>query len=395
MLLVVFAKWAFGHAIATNATETEVAELGVLLAGADPHAHFEFGRLLEKDFLPDDQSRAFRELEEAVALAPNNYVFWTALGRAREQNSDAEGAEKAFRTAQGLAPNYSRVNWALGNALLRQGRQEEAFAEIGKAAGADGTFAKPAASTAWQVFGGDTARIRSVIGESPAINAAVATLLAGDKRYAEAMEFWRRVPPAAVDDELKSSGQALYSKLADAGLYNSAIEVGSTIGQFPNDDVRPAAVTDGGFESALAAQAPNIFSWTIADGNFPRVGLNDSQKKSGNYSLLLNFGQGGKGFRQVSQKIGVEAGAYELRFSSKADLTTEAKLRCEILSAAGGVLASAPIAPKQDWADVRLSFTVPAGLEGVEVRVTAENCPAGGCQIAGNIWFDDFNLVKR
>lgn len=396
-LILLFAKWAFGHAIAVNASEAEVAELGVDLAANDAHAHFEFGQLLEKTLLPADQPKAYNEFETAVSLSPNNYAFWLALGRVREQSGDAAGAEGAFRKAAELAPNYSRVQWALGNALLRQGRRDEAFVEIRKAAAGDPTFANPAAGLAWQIFDGDVDAIHAVIGDSPRINGSIAVLLATDKRYAEAMDFWRRIPANDLQNELKETGQTLYNKLVEGGRFRSAIEVAGDVGLFSDGEVAIGKISNGGFESSLSPQIANVFSWVIADGGFPRIGLNESQKRSGNYSLLMNFGQGAKGFRQVTQKIGVEpAGAYDLQFFYRSELTTDVRLRCEVVSAGGGSpIAGTTLSAKQDWTEVKLPFAVPSDVEGIEVRITIESCSSANCTIAGNIWFDDFSLSKR
>lgn len=392
---LLFAKWAFGHAVAVSATEKEVASLGVDLASNDPQAHYELSQMLEKTFLPGDEQRAYAELESAVALSPNHYPFWLAFARAREQAGDQAGAERALRRAVDLAPNYSRVRWALGNALLRQGRQAEAFDEIRSAVAADGSFAQPAAGAAWQIFEGDVARIRAEIGDSPRINAAIAALLANDKRFAEAMEFWRLVDAGPMPDDLKETSRAFYNKLVEGGRYRSAIAVALSAGLFDAAEAAAGAVTNGGFESALAVQNPNAFSWTIADGTFPAVGQNN-QRRSGEYSLLVRFGQGGRGFRQISQRIAVEPGqSYELIFFYRSELATSARLRCDVFAALGPPIAGMPLNAKQDWGEARFPFTVPADVEGVEMRIGIENCPDNACTVTGNIWFDDFVLVKR
>ncbi len=392
---VLSAKWAFGHAVAVNATELEVATLGAELAPDDPHARFGLGQLLEKTLMPGDDEKALAEFEAAVDLSPRHYEFWLALARARERSGDAGGAEAAVRKAQELAPNYSRVRWALGNVLLRQGRQEEAFEEIRRAA-QDGSFANPAAAAAWQIFEGDVDEIRRAVGDSPRINASIAVLLAGDKRYREALDFWRRLPDVSQQNELKETGQALYNKLIEGGRYRSAVEVGNDIGLFPNQEVVVGGISNGDFESALTPANANIFSWSIGAGAFPSIGLNPDQKRGGNYSLLMRFGQGGNGFRQISQKIAVEPlQAYHLQFFYRADLTTAGRIRCDVSTMAGVPLAGTVLNSKQEWAEAATTFSVPADVEGIELRITIEGCPAGGCTVAGNIWFDDFSLTRR
>ncbi|MGD9562047.1 MAG: tetratricopeptide repeat protein [Pyrinomonadaceae bacterium] len=393
--IVLFAKWAFGHVVAVNATEPKVAELGASLTASDPQAHYELAGLLEKTLLPGDQERSLGELELVVSLSPHNYVYWLALARAREQSGDSSGAEEAARTAQGLAPNYSRVQWALGNVLLRQGRLDEGFAEIRKAVAAEATFAGPAAAAAWQLFGGDVGRITEAIGDSPRINAAIALLLANDKRYQEAISFWKRVPIEDIHDEVKEAGMSIFHKLVEGGRYRSAIDVAA--GAFADTGVLTGSVSNPGFEEALTeSKASGPFSWKIADGAFPRVGQNQNQKRSGEYSLLISFGNEGTGFRQITQKVGVEPlGKYDLQFFYRSELTTAAKLRCDVYSPDGSLIAGTALNSGQNWGTATVSFIVPADTEGIDIRIGIDSCPATGCTAAGNIWFDDFSLSRQ
>ena len=397
-LALIFAKWAFGHAVAVNAVKPEVTALGVDLAASDPSGHFNFAQQLEKTLLHEDQQRSLAEYESAVALSPHNYIYWLGLARAREQAGDDGGAEGALREAQELAPNYSRVQWALGNFLLRRGQRNEGFEEIRKAVAADEAFAAPAAAAAWQIFEGDIQQIHAAVGDSPRINAAIAVLLAGDKRYPQAMDFWRRASAGGSLIDRKAAGQALYTKLLNGGTYRSAIEVAGDVGLFPNWDVSVGAVSNGGFETGLHSlgDGSHPFSWVVADGSFPRIGQNMDQKRSGTYSLLISFGQGGSGQRPVSQKIGVEPEAvYDLQFYYRSDVTTSARLRCDVLTASGAILAGAVLPPAGDWAQMKIPISVPANTEGIEIRIAMDGCSANGCTASGNVWFDDFALSKH
>src|SRR5437588_7562522 len=81
------------------------------------------------------------------------------LGRALEATGDTSNGEKALRRAVELAPSYSHPRWQYGNLLLRQGRVDEAFAELARAAGADSQMEAPVFALASQVFGSDTDKI--------------------------------------------------------------------------------------------------------------------------------------------------------------------------------------------------------------------------------------------
>ncbi|MEP6704993.1 MAG: tetratricopeptide repeat protein, partial [Acidobacteriota bacterium] len=182
-----FTKWGMASSAAVRAEDPDVAEFVTGLAPDDPQTHYSAGVLLGKSFEQDDIRKSLNEFEVATGLAPENYLFWLDLGHARELNGDPAGAERAFRRALDLAPNYARVQWALGNALLRQGRVDEAFSEIRKAVVGDPvSFANAAAVTAWQFFDSDVATIERVAGGSTQFDAALATLLIREKRVDQA-----------------------------------------------------------------------------------------------------------------------------------------------------------------------------------------------------------------
>lgn len=384
-------KWAFGHAAALNAVQPEVAEFAVGLAPGDPRAHYEFGLLLEKSFLPEDESAALREFEKAAELSPNSYGYWMAVGSARERSGEVDGAEAALRTAAELAPNYSRVRWALGNLLLRTGRRDEGFREIRSAVASDASFADPAASAAWSLFGGDVDRVRGAVGDSSRINASLAVMLASEKRYSEALNFWSRVPIGETEGPFRGAAQMLYGKFVEAGLYRSAVEVATRARLLTDHPAEVGAVWNGGFEEGYF---PNdTFGWTFADANSGRVGFNKAQVHSGTYSLLLNFGQGSREFLSVSQRVGVEPGRrYTLSFFYRSELKTNASVVCQISAPNGKRLAAVPVGAASDWAEAKAELEVPPDVEGIEIKITSEGCPGQGCTFAGNIWFDDFSL---
>jgi Tfp pilus assembly protein PilF len=188
-----FVKWCLANAIASQVIYKEVADLAIDWAPDDPQAHYSLAVLYEKSFLAEYLPQSLEEYEKAAALAPNDFRLWLAVGKARERVGDSAGAENALRRALELAPNYTEVQWTLGNVLLRGGKTDEAFVEIRKVAG-DPKYAAPAVSIAWQIFEGDLARIRQNLGDSVSVNAALALFLAKQKRFDEAMQTWCALP---------------------------------------------------------------------------------------------------------------------------------------------------------------------------------------------------------
>lgn len=385
-------RWCLaGSAVERNADDVELATYLTDLAPGDPQTHHSAAVLLEKSFDPAAVEKALREYEITTALAPENYQFWLDLGRARERSGDQSGAEAALRRALDLAPHYSRVQWALGNNLLRQGRIEEAFAEIRQAVSGDVSFAAPAATAAWQFFDGDLGRIRSSMGVSSQFDAALAALLARDKQYDKALELWRQLPADEKKTSLKDVGRNLLEKLLEGKRYRDAVIVS---GDLNETSEAIGQVTNGGFESAVKPEGAGTFDWQIGGGLQPQIVLNNSHKHGGNNSLLLLFNStDAKDFRSVSQTVAVEPGhAYELELFYRADLKTSAVFRWEVVDIAGNRIAiTEPTAVKADWTRLSARVVVPANSEGITIRLTREGC-GQVCAVSGSLWFDDVAL---
>jgi hypothetical protein len=354
--------------------------------------------LHEKSFLPEDLEKAVAEYEKAAALSPNDYLLWLALGKARERNGDAEGAEKALRRAVELAPNYAEVHWTLGNNLLRQGKSAEAFDEIRQSAVGSDRFVLPAIATVWQISGGDITQVKQSIGDSPKLNAFLAVFLLDQKRFDDAFGIWN-----SLSDEMKSEiypaqSEKIYNGLLVAGKFRFARQVKSSIdGQDGSKTF--GKFNYGGFENNIKKQKADFFEWQIGDGAQPLIGYDDKIKHGGNLSLVMIFNSpNGLDFRPVSQMIAVEAGK-SFRFEGfyKAELKTSATLRWEILNAADRtVIASTEaIAANADWTNFGADFTVPDNAEAVIVNLVRVKCNSTICPITGKVWFDDFTLNEK
>lgn len=391
-------KWCFGNALASRAEGTQIAELGVLLAPSDPQTHFALGVLSDRNFLPEDFQKAVTQYEKAAGLSPNDFRLWFQLARARERVGDAAGAEKALRKSLELAPNYSEVQWTLGNMLLRQGNAAEGFELIRRAADGNDKFINPAISIAWQIFDGDILQVRENTGSAPKINAALASFLISQKRFDEAFDAWSSVPAEERKTVFRQRGEEIYNQLILAGKYRDALEIWAEIsGGGKNYQV--GKITDGGFEINEKQEKTSIFDWQIAEGAQPLIGVDTENVHSGSLSRRFIFNSpGGADFRQISQAIAVEPGRkYEFSMFYKSDLKTAATLRWEIVNAADGQILAAtePVAAKSDWTNQKAEFTVPETGEAVILRLARSLCSAGICPISGSVWFDEFVLTAK
>lgn len=386
------AKWSIASSALERADNTELAAYLTQLAPDDPRTHYVAALLYEKDFDTADYEKALIEYEKAAGLSPENYILWLDLGRARERSGETGSAELAFRRALSLAPHYARVQWMAGNALLRQGRVEEAFGHIGKAVASDPTFAVPAANSAWQFFDGDVAAIRRATGDSLAFDAALAALLARENRFDEAVAIWDSLPAGEKKLSLKDTGTGLVAKLMEAKNFRHAVRVSTSL---VDGGEMPGAITNGGFESAVKPDGAGRFEWQIAPGLQPQIVLNNSQKHGGSNSLLLIFNStDGKDFRTISQTVALDPGKdHEIALFYRAELKTNATFRWEVVDAGDGksIATSGPIAAKADWTPLVIKFRTGPSTDGVSIRLIRESCTAI-CPVSGSLWFDDFSL---
>ena len=389
------AKWGFGNAIADRSDTLELDAVALRSAPADPLAHRRAAAHLNDTFIRADATRALAEYETAARLAPNDYLAWVALGTARERSGDADGAEAALRYAAELAPNYASVQWTLGNTLLRRSKTDDAFAELRKAIRSDAKYAPPAAVAAMQIFSNDAAAAIEALGNFPDANAAIAQLVAGQKEFSKAARIWTAIP-AEPRAELKKEGEKLRSAMLSAKHFRDALAINATLPEAVNAEI--AKVYNGGFESEVLPEGASIFDWQIGKGNSPVIGLSDTEKHSGKFSLAVVFNSpDGKVGRTITQTIAAEPGtAYNFGLFYRSGIKSGPGIIWQVVSAADNsiIAETSPMEFSDDWRQVDLTFAVPENADGIIIRIAAQKCAATDCRIAGPIWFDDIELIR-
>jgi tetratricopeptide (TPR) repeat protein len=394
--LFLIGKWGFGNMVSTRADTIEVANLAIDWAPSDPQTHFTAAVLYDRTFLPDDQRRSLSEYETALALSPHNYLLWLEFGKALSRSGDLDRAETAFREAQKLAPNYSSVSWALGNLLVRKGNESDGFEQISRAVDGDPSLAAPAAAFAYQYFDGDLTRVRGLIGNSPEAIPALATLLAKNKRYEDAVEIWKTLPVRSDSESVQNAGRTLVNELVSAKKFNLAMQVVNSLD--PAVSIAPEQIHDGGFEEGIKLENADPFEWRFSAGSQPQPLQSTSQPHGGGKSLVLRFNSGdGNGLRQMSQTVTVKPNSkYIFRgFYRAADLKASSDLVWQVIGASGQI-AEVPLGRvATDWSEFKGAFTVPSDSEGVEIRLVVKNCGSAICPISGSVFLDDVELVPN
>jgi tetratricopeptide (TPR) repeat protein len=396
-------RWYVGNTIAEYAPDVtqggvEMARMAVRWAPADPLVHWRLGSLEEKTFSAENMAAAVSEYQTAVRLSPNDYRYWMELGRALEASGDRESGEKALRRSVELAPAYSHPHWHFGNLLLREGKYDEAFAQLGQAAESDDQMRRRVFDLAMQLFGEDINEIARVACVSPVGRMLFAHYLATNKRYDQAMLIWNSVGAAdrAKQTELTKEFRRV---LTDAKQYHAVLTVTRELE--PNAVIaQPEQIQNGGFESELTPPGSNAFDWLIDPRASVQASL-DSHAHSGKKSLRVFF-RAPRSLDNIpiSQTVVVEPGAsYRFEcFMRTEDLISPSTPFLMVTDAvdASSLGASNP-APSgtHDWQLVTFDFTIKPLHDGIVIGFYRSACAEGQiCPIFGTIWYDDFSIKR-
>ena len=394
--LIFVLRWCVADAASARVDDKAIAQLTTTWAPDDPQTHFALATLYEKGFLPDDIANSVSAYERAAALSPADFRYWLPLARAREHNGDIEGAEKILRYALVLAPNYAQIHWALGNVLLRQGKTEEAFSEMKQAVNGNSIFASTAVFTALQFSDDGYSEILKKLGNSSDVKAAMALALVKQKKFDDGLAVWNSISDEEKQTSLRERGDELFNALLVEKKFRHALQVKALSGT-PSQSAA-GIFSNPGFEAQVDISDTSPFSWQIARGAQPVIGVDDNQKHSGKFSLGIIFAKSsGKDFRQISQTVAVDSGkAYRFKVFLRSEIRTTGALRWEIADAnSGEVLAATKdiSAENTAWEELTADLKTGAQTEGVIVRLTRPGCQ--NCSIEGKVWFDDFSLETR
>lgn len=396
-------RWCIGNTMAEWLPDIGAAEAAARLAPDDPQSHFTIARLRERSFLPEELPEAARQYEEAARLSPNDFRLFMELGRVRGLLGDTRGAEQALRRAVELAPTYPEPRWFLGNSLLRQGRTEEAFAELRRAGEANAEKFRPQVlELAWRFYNADIPSVLSAVGNSPGARGQLMDYLINRKQFDDARQLWEGFN-ADERKNLRATGEKLMLRFLEAKRFHDALAMHTELAQVDGKPTNAARerFTNGGFEAMVGPPGASPFEWQVVPLAGVQMGLHERVRQEGSRSLQLAFNAADTiSFRNISQLLAVEPQTrYRLEYYVRTeDLKGAATLAVEIVDAAQPerVLANSPPLKggTTDWQAVALDFTTGAQAQALTLRVVSLPCPAATCPIFGKIWYDNFNLQR-
>jgi tetratricopeptide (TPR) repeat protein len=322
-----------------------------------------------------------------------------ALGRALEAAGDPDSGEKALRRAVELAPAYSQPRWHYGNLLLRQGKTDEAFSQLSRAAEADELMLAPIFGLAWQVYGGDLDKIVQAL-PAPVVRLQFAINLISSGKFNEAMRVLRTISAADRKAQSALTDQVLKS-LLEKQQFHAALALQRELEPDPSRLPVSEQFWNGGFENPVLVSDATPFHWAL--NNRPQAQISiDPRGHSGEGSLRIIFRAPGKlESVPISQTIIVEPETqYRLQFYQRTEGLTSASTPAAIISDSvdkAQLAASPPIGTgTNDWQLVTLDFKTKPKHEGITLGFVRAACEDKQpiCPIFGTVWYDDFNLQR-
>ena len=398
------ARWYFGQTISEVATtgdapNLDLARVAVRWAPDDPFVHWRLGVLEQENFNASNLEGAVREFESAVRMAPTDFRYWDELGRALEAAGNPAAAEAALRHSVDLAPNYYFPRWHLGNVLLREGRLQEAFPHLFRAADANPQLWPQVLNLAWQAYDGDVDLIASEACKDPAVRITFAIYLVGVQKYDDAVRLWKTLP-AQQRAELGGNGRDLRKDLFDAKQFRSALEITKDLESGSPAGINPDEVSNGGFEQPIIIPTIKAFGWSIGNGVQAQISIGDLGH-SGHHSMRVIFNAANKiDHINAWQTIAVQPNThYHLECYARTERLSSASTPVIVVADtadAQPLATSVPLPPgTNDWQRVSVDFTT-KNSDGITISVSRLACSVGDvCPIFGTVWYDDFNLQSR
>ena len=399
-------RWYLGNTLAEyfdpNEGTIDAAHLAARLAPDDPLAHWRIAQVSQKILPLDQQVGAIGEYEKAVSLSPNDYRFWMTLGTAQEQVGNPAQAELALKRAVALAPAYAYPHWYLGNLYLRNGRYDEAFAELRLASQADIELLPQLFNLVWEIYSKDPEALKTAVGESSPARANFALYLLGRDRADEGLRLWNGLSGEEKRAN-KDVGDQIIRNLITKLRYHDALQVWNDI-MSEKFHMEIDQIFDGGFEEPVAYAGDTIFGWYVKGAPQMHIGIDPNKSHNGERSLRLVF-QVRTNIQDLnaSQLIAVNPNKeYDFGFYVATDkLETGSAPQIQIVDAnTGELLAQSTMAPTgtNDWQANDFSFKTKDKTQAIMlkiVRVTCTNEDNPICPIFGSVWYDDFTLKRR
>jgi len=370
------------------------------LEPANAENWYRLGRYRQLDFENSDLSQATAYYQRATQVDPGPARYWLDLAETYETTGHLAQAEDTFRKAQQAYPISADVAWRLGNFLLRQGREQEAFQQIHKAVSVDPKLTPLAVSLCWRSTQDIDLILRAALPAEPEVDWDAIQFFLDQTQPDAAFAVWKRLmteqPSFPISKAFRLLDQLIETGRADDTLivWQQALSVA---GITPTTGPPHSLIWDGGFEGQLLNGG---LAWRYRPEAGFQMDLDEGTVHSGSRSLRVFFdGSQNVDFGHLWQYVVVQPNT---RYSFSAylrteDLTTDSGIRFEITEAnprSEQRVMTPGAAGTQPWSLDEITFTT--GPTTRLLQVTLRRTPSTELlvnKIRGTAWVDDVAFV--
>jgi tetratricopeptide (TPR) repeat protein len=392
-------------AIAHSGAEGDTANglrLAVRMEPENPSYWYFLGRYQQYNSEQPNSVLAIESYRKAIALNPLATDALLDLAMAYELDGKLDQARDAYLQAKKSYPGSAEVSWRYGNFLLRQGQQVQAYTELRRAIEADPRRAALAFSRAYRSNPNLDEILQQLLPAKPGVYVDVISEAVGSKQLAVAQTVWSQLIALHPRLEIREVDY-LVSELLQAGDLSAARRVWdqgvATMNLPPLLEAPGSVLWDPSFESGIGGGS---FSWHFAPiVQFVSIGLDRSEKLSGNQSLRLSFDGKHNPDLEAACAMGIVQPGTTYHFSGwikTRDITTENGVGFRVRSnddSSAPVLNTREFHGTNPWTSVDQTWTAGPRTHRVQICVVRDPSDNPGVRISGTAWVDDVNLVPE
>jgi tetratricopeptide (TPR) repeat protein len=389
--------WLAYHRI--HSTRIEVIERGAALEPGNAEAWDLLGRHHQLDFVNADPLQELADYQRAVQDDPLSAIYWMNLAGAYEANGDLGSAQNAFEHARSVYPLSAEVAWNYGNFLLRQGKEEEGYAEIHHAVQSDPRLLALAISRVWRSSHDVIVLLDQVLPANVDAYIQALDFFASIRQSDPALAVWRRLISLSQIVALPRTFPFLDELISDdraADAKQVWIEALSAAGLPHDEPLNHSLVWNGGFSHDFDNGG---LGWRWNSSTGASIDFDSAPPSYGVRTVRLDFGGGSNlELTEPMQYVPVEPRqTYHFHaYMRTEEITTESGMRFSIVDPNHNNVVNAlteNLTGSHPWAATDMEITTGPETHFLLVRLLRLGSRLFDNKLSGTVWIADVSLV--
>ena len=375
------------------------------LEKGNPEYWYGLGRYQQYNLEQPDSEAAERSYNRATGLNPVYTDALLDLATAYELDGNTGEATKAYLRAKRTYPVSAEVAWRYGNFLLRQGEQNEAYAELKQAIQSDPSRGAAAFSRAYRTNPDLNELFEKLMPADKAAYIGVIWDALGERHLAVAKFAWMRLMRLNPRPQLDWRDVDYFAaQFLSAGEFAEAREVwdqgAATMKLPPLLQPKGTVVWDPSFEAHSDANN-KAFSWRYSPNEGVTVTLDNGEKLSGQQSLRISFDGRHDPELDLACTLGLVQPSTTYQFSAwikTKNLTSDQGVGFRVRGIGDDdprtILRTTKTLGTTSWMPIEGTWSSGANVRRVQV-CAYRDASGNEERIQGYAWIDDVNLLPE